>query len=72
MAKKGEAREFTTLKCSECGNENYRTSKNKRNTPERLLKSIVRTVIRQLIIKRKNKNKESPYFLYERRKRCLT
>lgn len=36
MAKKGEAREFTTLKCSECGNENYRTSKNKRNTPERL------------------------------------
>lgn len=36
MAKKGEAREMITLKCSVCKNENYRTPKNKRNTPDRL------------------------------------
>ncbi|HIT11965.1 MAG TPA: 50S ribosomal protein L33 [Candidatus Pelethosoma merdigallinarum] len=36
MAKKGENREGTILKCTECGNENYLTSKNKKNTPERL------------------------------------
>lgn len=36
MAKKGEARDNVTLKCSVCANENYRTPKNKRNTPERL------------------------------------
>lgn len=36
MAKKGEARERVTLKCTVCGEENYRTEKNKKNTPERL------------------------------------
>lgn len=36
MAKKGEARENITLKCSVCGELNYRTEKNKRNTTERL------------------------------------
>lgn len=36
MAKKGEARANITLVCTECKNENYRTPKNKRNTPERL------------------------------------
>lgn len=36
MAKKGEVRENITLVCTECKNENYRTPKNKRNTPERL------------------------------------
>ena len=36
MAKKGEARENITLKCSVCGEKNYRTPKNKRNTPERM------------------------------------
>jgi len=36
MAKKGEARQRVTLKCPECGEENYRTSKNKKNTTERL------------------------------------
>lgn len=36
MAKKGEARQRVTLKCTECKNENYRTSKNKKNTTERL------------------------------------
>ena len=36
MAKKGEARALVTLKCSVCGEENYRVSKNKKNTPERL------------------------------------
>lgn len=36
MAKKGEARERITMVCTECKEENYRTSKNKRNTPERL------------------------------------
>ncbi len=36
MAKKGEARENITLVCTVCKEENYRTPKNKRNTPERL------------------------------------
>ena len=36
MAKKGEARELVTLKCSECGENNYRVEKNKKNTTERL------------------------------------
>lgn len=36
MAKKGEARARLTLKCSECGHENYRTEKNKRNTDGKL------------------------------------
>ena len=36
MAKKGEARDATILKCSVCSEENYRTEKNKRNTPDRL------------------------------------
>ena len=36
MAKKREARENITLVCGVCKNENYRTPKNKRNTPERL------------------------------------
>ena len=36
MAKKWEARQRVTLKCTECSGENYRTEKNKRNTTERL------------------------------------
>ena len=32
MAKKGEARENTTLVCTICKSENYRKEKNKRNT----------------------------------------
>ena len=36
MAKKGINRSLVTLKCSECGNETKRVSKNKRNTTERL------------------------------------
>lgn len=36
MAKKGEARARITLKCTECGEENYRTEKNKKNTTDRL------------------------------------
>lgn len=36
MAKKGEARERITLKCNVCGEKNYRTEKNKKNTVERL------------------------------------
>ena len=42
MAKKGVARERITLVCTECKKvnnktrENYRTEKNKRNTPDRL------------------------------------
>ena len=31
MAKKGEARQRITLKCTECGEENFRTEKNKKN-----------------------------------------
>lgn len=36
MAKKGDSREGITLQCTECKMENYRTEKNKKNTPERL------------------------------------
>ena len=36
MPKKGEARQRITLKCTVCGEENYRTEKNKRNTTDRL------------------------------------
>lgn len=36
MAKKGEARERITLKCTICNGQNYRTEKNKRNTQDRL------------------------------------
>lgn len=36
MAKKGEARVGITLKCTECGEENFRSEKNKKNTTERL------------------------------------
>ena len=36
MAKKGENRELVTLKCTVCNEKNYRTSKNKKNTTERL------------------------------------
>jgi large subunit ribosomal protein L33 len=36
MPKKGEARQRVTLKCTVCGEENYRTEKNKKNTTERL------------------------------------
>ena len=35
MAKAGN-RQFKTLFCTECKEENYRTEKNKRNTTERL------------------------------------
>ena len=36
MAKKGEARARITLKCTESGEENYRTEKNKKNTTDRI------------------------------------
>lgn len=36
MAKKGEVRDGITLKCTLCNEENYRSEKNKRNTPDRL------------------------------------
>ncbi len=36
MAKKGEARQRVTLKCTECDNQGYRTEKNKRNTTDKL------------------------------------
>ncbi len=36
MSKKSEARERITLQCTLCKEENYRTEKNKINTPERL------------------------------------
>ncbi len=33
---KNENRNFVTLKCTECGSELRPTSKNKKNTPDRL------------------------------------
>ncbi len=35
-SKKGDVRGLVTLRCEECGHENYREEKNKRNTPDRL------------------------------------
>ena len=34
MAKKKGARDFVSLECPECGNRNYRTSKQLRGTPK--------------------------------------
>lgn len=36
MAKKGENRSHITLKCTVCNEKNYRTPKNKANTPGRI------------------------------------
>ena len=36
MAKKGDARALVTLKCTKCGELNYRVQKNKQNDPERM------------------------------------
>ena len=36
MAKKNENRTYVTLECSECHQTTYTTSKNKKNTPDRL------------------------------------
>ena len=36
MAKKNENRSNVALKCTKCGEVRLRTSKNKKNTPERL------------------------------------
>ena len=36
MAKKNENRTFVTLECSECHQTTYTTSKNKKNTPEKM------------------------------------
>lgn len=36
MAKKSENRERLDLQCTECKEINYRTEKNKKNTPEKL------------------------------------
>lgn len=36
MAKKGENRVLVSLKCSECGEINYRVEKNVKNTTEKL------------------------------------
>ena len=35
MAKK-ENRQYVTMTCTECGNQNYRTPKNKKNTTDKL------------------------------------
>ena len=35
-SKKGDVRGLVTLRCEECGHENYREEKNIRNTPDRL------------------------------------
>ncbi|MBX6423730.1 50S ribosomal protein L33 [Thermosulfurimonas sp. F29] len=36
MAKKGDARVIIHLQCTECKRRNYTTTKNRRNTPDRL------------------------------------
>ena len=36
MAKKGEVVIHVTLACTECGERNYHTKRNKRNTPGKL------------------------------------
>jgi len=34
---KSENRNFVTLVCTNCKNENYTTSKNKKNTPDKMV-----------------------------------
>jgi len=36
MAKKNENRNYVTMICTECKEKNYVTSKNKKNTPDRI------------------------------------
>ena len=52
---KNENRNYVTLACQECKHENYTTSKNKKNTPEKLeTKKYVVIVAEKQLIKRKN------------------
>ena len=54
-------RENIIYKCTECGEENYINTKNKRNHPDRMESTnTVQDVIKKLYIKKRNK----PYWLF--------
>ena len=54
MAKKNENRSYVTIECSECKKENYTTSKNKKNTPDKLaIKKACPTCGKHTIFKEK-------------------
>ena len=55
MAK--EDRFSLTLKCTECGEENYITSKNKKHNPDRLEKKKYCNVCKKVTLHRENKKK---------------
>ena len=49
-------RENIILKCTECGEENYINTKNKRNHPDRMeVKNTVQDVTKKQLIKKRNK-----------------
>ncbi|HHT67098.1 MAG TPA: 50S ribosomal protein L33 [Erysipelotrichaceae bacterium] len=54
MAKKDDRISFT-LKCTECGEENYLTSKNKKKNPERLEQKKYCNVCRKVTLHREKK-----------------
>ena len=56
MAKKNENRGNITLKCPECGNQNYRLEKNKKNDPERMEISRYCPVCRKHTMHKETKN----------------
>lgn len=57
-------RDNIILKCTECGEENYINTKNKKSHPERVeFKSIVQDVTRKLFIRKRNKP-QGLFFLY--------
>lgn len=54
------------LKCTECGEENYLTEKNKRNTPDRLeQKNIVHVAKKQPYTKKKLKSSKNTLEILE-------
>ena len=49
-------RDNIILKCTECGEENYINTKNKRNHPDRMeVNNIAQDAIKKLYTKKKNK-----------------
>lgn len=55
MAKKKGVRDYVAMECSICGNRNYRTSKNNRNTSKLELTKFCNTCRKHLAHKEKKK-----------------
>ncbi|MDY0177994.1 MAG: 50S ribosomal protein L33 [Erysipelotrichia bacterium] len=55
MASKNKTRRSVTLKCTVCGEENYITSVNKKNNPDRLEKNKLCTRCNKMTIHKEKK-----------------